>query len=241
MFGDYVQESKLINEMYNEIQENQQQTVILYPTQNAQLLSEWMDTRPDKNLPIRIVALDGTYSQASRQYKYLSKCLSLRSQHQNISIPVVKLDLEEGKCISAYAGIQHQPNMEKICTFQAVVLAFRQTGVNSQICENLFSDLNNWIKSMLELKIKLGKKSVKRVEGFAKGEFQPADFVVDFINNRGVQLLQNHLCDNSNTQENDIFLNKHKYRRVSRKIETTCKRNGIIIRKTCRFTVFVLN
>lgn len=179
-FTDWKNEQILCDEIYEEIISDTPQTIILYPSANAVLLSEWMKGRKNKSSPVRLVALDGTYSQASRQFKYLSKSISLKGDGK-VELPVVKLDLEQGKCISAYAGIQHQPNQEKICSYQAVVMALQQLCASSDLCSNLFQDLDTFIKYLLQLKVKLGKKNVRSVVGFAKGEFVPKDFVQHYI------------------------------------------------------------
>lgn len=95
----------------------------------------------------RLVALDGTYGQANRQWKYLTHALALLSSQTPsdttstttstpaptstsaqkvdssapravMKLPVVKLDLEEGQCDSVLAGIMHQPGKDKVCTYQ---------------------------------------------------------------------------------------------------------------------------
>ena len=127
VFGDTVAEQRLVMEMYEEALHGEQRTVVLYPSSDAVLLSDWMAKhRPGPgDAPVRLVALDGTYAQASRQYKFLQKSLALLSHSAPSSssssslllLPVVKLDLEAGKCNSALAGIMHQPGKEKICTY----------------------------------------------------------------------------------------------------------------------------
>ena len=68
------------------------------------------------HLVVLQVALDGTYGNAARQWKYLRQ--SLEQLDSKVPLPVVKLDLELGRCNSAVAGIMHQPGKEKICTYQ---------------------------------------------------------------------------------------------------------------------------
>jgi len=179
LFGDTKREAVFINELCQEAETGAMQTCILYPCSSSQLLSEWIDQRPPHaiNNPVRIVALDGTYSQAARQWKHLTKCMQLKGHR----LPVVKLDLEAGKCISAYAGIQHQPNKEKICTYQALVMAMRQAGANPLGCDKLAADLHVWIDYLLKSRVKIGKTQLKKVEGIE--DFKPADYVQAYLAN----------------------------------------------------------
>lgn len=127
LFGDTQAEHALIHDIHKEIENNLPQTCILYPTCNAPYISHWLKSRPSaaQNLPPRIVVLDGTYPQASRQYKYLAKSLELMHGNQ---LPVVKLDLGNRPVRSALYGIQSQPGVDKLCSYQAMVMALHQIG-----------------------------------------------------------------------------------------------------------------
>jgi DTW domain-containing protein YfiP len=125
VFGDSAAELKLVEQIHEEIRSSRPRTCVLYPDRSAKKLSDWIASRPTacRDTSVRLVALDGTYGQASRQWKYLSRCLH---ELHGEDLPVVKLDLEDGKCRSAIAGVMAQPGKEKICTYQAVVMAVRQ-------------------------------------------------------------------------------------------------------------------
>lgn len=125
LFGDTDKETKLIDDINEEQESNCVQTCILYPTNDAVSLNEWLESRSDdaKLKPVRIVVLDGTYPQADRQWRHLSRALKLVHGKQ---LPLVKLDLESGKVSSALLGIQSQPGIDKLCSFQAMILALQQ-------------------------------------------------------------------------------------------------------------------
>jgi hypothetical protein len=106
-----------------------------------------------KGKPVKLVMLDGTYPCASRQLKHIAGACKIRK----IPIPVVKLDLTDGFCKSAIAGIMSQPGKEKICTYQALVMAMRQVGTESHFCDELFLELEYWLIHILKQKVKLGK------------------------------------------------------------------------------------
>lgn len=172
IFGDVEAEQKLVREMYDEAMTGEPVTCVLYPSRDAVLLSDWIAQRPAscRDRPIRLVALDGTYAQASRQYKHLIKSLSLLSPDCPQPLSVVKLDLECGRCDSALAWIQHQPNAEKICTYQAVVMAMRQAGESAQLCASLSTDLDAFLGHILTRRIKFGKTTIRHSDG----EFSPS-------------------------------------------------------------------
>ena len=88
--------------------------------------------------------------QATRQMKHLEQALAER----NVPLPAVKLDLAGGGCKSAIAGIMYQPAKDKICSFQAVVMALLQTGWMSQsFCDQLSNDLHAWLGYILKIKV----------------------------------------------------------------------------------------
>ena len=144
---------------------------------------------------IRMIALDGTYACASRLYRHLDRCLrtalvdkgdkdldSPLSSSQPV-VPVVKLDLGAGGVRSAILGIMEQPGAEKVCTFQALVLAFKQLGEAPQLCAALLRDLDAWLEHILSMNIKM-TKSMTQVEkkanhiGLGKGEERaPPEYV----------------------------------------------------------------
>lgn len=116
--------------------------------------------------------LDGTFPGASRIAKYLMYSCSLRG----IPCPVVKLDLENNACKSAVAGMMYQPGKDKICTYQAAVMAMQQASVltndnitttttsiaTDKLIKQLHQDLEDWIAYILHTKIKFGKSQPKR-------------------------------------------------------------------------------
>lgn len=159
IFCDLEGERKLINDIRHEYENSQPVTCVLYPSEDAILLSDWLAQRPPecKDKPVRLVALDGTYPMARRQVKYLRSCCEL----QNVPLPLVKLDLKDGICKSAIAGIMSQPGKDKICTFQAIVMAMRQLHLSSALCDHLTADLEDWLAHILKKKIKFGKNAAK--------------------------------------------------------------------------------
>jgi len=80
--------------------------MILYPCKDSVGISEWMHTEQSSVLPgtkitdsegrmkARCVLLDGTYSDAEKMIKHMEKLIRARGA----KVPVVKLDLEGGKC-----------------------------------------------------------------------------------------------------------------------------------------------
>ena len=80
LFGDGVAEGVLLDQLCAEINEDMPSTVILYPTPTAASLGDWIQQRPptcrQAGLGVRVVVLDGTYNQANRQWKYLTKALA---------------------------------------------------------------------------------------------------------------------------------------------------------------------
>lgn len=190
IIGDEMEEQKLIAEMVQEYRDGKPRTCIMYPTADAQLLSHWsekakalwaassdstgtgstLNGQHQPDLPIRLIALDGTYSCAGRLYKHLHRCMTVALAGPGADksanpigpnglnvVPVVKLDLADGGCRSAMAGIMQQPGKEKICTYQAVVMALQQLGESPAACALLHKDLDRWIEYILENSIKMCK------------------------------------------------------------------------------------
>ena len=174
--GDQDAEKQLINEIAAEFQSRQVRTCIMWPTPEAKVISQWqlelaspqegigqspesasMQTHTEgvaRKGKIRLLALDGTYPCAKRLFKHLKVNLDALG----VPIPLVKLDLGDEGCRSAYFGVQNQPTKDKICTYQAVVLAMQQLGESETMCENLLRDLDEYISYILQRKIKLGKE-----------------------------------------------------------------------------------
>lgn len=126
LFGDIEAEAKLIKEMNEEQESGCPLTCVLYPANSAVSLNTWLKDRPPEaqSKPVRIIVLDGTYPQADRQWRHLSRALSILHGKQ---LPLVKLDLDEDTIVpSALLGIQSQPGINKLCSFQAMVLALQQ-------------------------------------------------------------------------------------------------------------------
>lgn len=154
IFSDELAESKLVSELQHQeahgSDPEEVMTCLLYPASNAKLLSEWIGEVESK-LPAqgvkqpgryRVILLDGTYSHASRQARHLQRLCDA----SGVILPVVKLDLSGGYCKSAIAGVMYQPGKEKICTYQATVMALQQLGMKAALCNDLLKHLNEWIR-----------------------------------------------------------------------------------------------
>lgn len=117
---DLEKEKAMIEMIIDESKSFNIKTCILYPTKTSELLSKWItannirkfeansscdNNNYDNNTTINIIALDGTYGQAETQFKYLKKILLLANVNP---IPVVKLDLENGYCMSMMTGLMSQ-------------------------------------------------------------------------------------------------------------------------------------
>ena len=147
IFGDIVGEKKLVDSIKREQDSGNLETCILYPLNDCPTIAEWKASRKNPNGPLRIVAIDGTYSHAVRQVKHLQHLLG------ETYLPVVRLQLE-GHTRSAVAGIMRQPTGEKICTMQAIVMALQQAGASHELCDTLHSDLMQWIDYIVRRKVK---------------------------------------------------------------------------------------
>eukprot|EP01041_Mallomonas_annulata_P006294 gene6294-12739_t len=172
LFGDLNSEKKFYDNLIDEIITGRQNTCFLYPTPDAPYISDWIQSRPNCDDPINLIILDGTYSQAIRQVKHIQKVLF---PHQ---VPVVKLNLGLTGCSSAVAGIMHQPSAQKICSFQAAVMALEQTNQNPQLCESLYKDLDLWLSYILKCKVKFGKHKIRGTPGFMQ---KPSDLVSEHL------------------------------------------------------------
>jgi len=122
IYGFNIEKEKTMIEMIvTEIKSRNIKTCILYPTKTSKLLSEWMHVNNmnkfessrdsesccnrEINTKMNIIALDGTYGQAETQFKYLKKMLKLASISH---MPLVKLDLKNGYCMSMMTGLMSQ-------------------------------------------------------------------------------------------------------------------------------------
>ena len=75
-------------------------------------------------------------------------------------------------------GIMKQPGKDKLCTYQAIVMAMLQVNVDRSLCEELFVELDKWIAHILACKIKMGKSAIKNAENC---NFEPPDFVREHL------------------------------------------------------------
>jgi DTW domain-containing protein YfiP len=107
VFGDSANELKFMKEIVEEYKSDDVHTCIMYPHSSALSLNEWLDYKYSHKSPVRLIVLDGTYGQASRQWKFLSKGISLLQKEVGCEfpLPVIKLDLSEKGCRSAISGI----------------------------------------------------------------------------------------------------------------------------------------
>jgi DTW domain-containing protein YfiP len=204
ILGDLEKEKQLMDDIERENKENAPQTCIMFPSKEAKLLSDWMAARPAAvaDRPIRLVMLDGTYPGATRIAKYMINCCTARG----ISAPLVKLDLVGDSCKSAVAGMMYQPGKDKICTYQATVMAMQQAGVDPKLCECLHRDLQDWIGYILTAKVKLGKtqprNSMRNVMDVTPDDFIAQTLVsnpsavcaCDSTYHENVQLLRAYMC-----------------------------------------------
>jgi hypothetical protein len=128
---------------------------------------------------LRLIVLDGTYSHARTMMKFFKACQEEWSLSSKNSLQFVQLDLDRHLgAQSAVAGIMYQPAKDKICSYQATVMAVRQVlhaiqcrsaGVDNadllqeslgdRLCDDLLEDLQQWILHILKNKIKCGKSS----------------------------------------------------------------------------------
>lgn len=104
IFGDVTSESLFIKQLQKEKDLGIERTVVLYPSDEAMFIQDWLHQhaqksthRSDKSIDskaededgvdcIRLVLLDGTYSQAVKQMKFIE-------HHFYNTLPTVKLDL----------------------------------------------------------------------------------------------------------------------------------------------------
>jgi len=188
VFGDVSREQELVDRMVREYRSGCIDTCIFYPSSDSILLSEFIAARKaqafnaaeeqqnqqkveqahqqdNSERSVRLVALDGTYHTARRQFKHLRDTLL----KVGVPLPVVKLDLSSQGCCSAYLGLMQQPTAEKICTLQAVALAMGQLSCNPLLVKTLLENLDGWIRYIVTRKIKLGKERVRLPKGLVIG------------------------------------------------------------------------
>lgn len=201
VYGDEEKERVLLAEMAEEAASGIINTVVLYPSNDAIELPTWIhnrllliasasknnkdndsnssiDSNSNAMKSIRIVALEGTYPQAERQYKFLKKSLlSLYS----LPLPVVKLYFDDGKCMSMMTGLMNQVSKEKICTLQATVLAMKDIGVSETLCSSLLSKFKMWIKYLIDKQIKRGKNKVKQIKGIDEKDMKFEQCIQDHL------------------------------------------------------------
>lgn len=118
--------------------------------------------------------MDGTFPGATRIAKYMINCCTKRG----IPAPLVKLDLVGDSCKSALAGMMYQPGKDKICTYQATVMAMEQAGVDPAMCARLHQDLRDWIGYILTAKVKLGKSKPRESMRHIM-DVTPDDFIAE--------------------------------------------------------------
>lgn len=167
VFGEEDKEQELVNTMIDEHKRGVIDTVVLYPSSDALLLSEFVEKRRTsasahlaKN--VRLVALDGTYSTARRQCRWLESVLG----QAGVPLPVAKLDLSENGCPSIFLGVQQQPSLDKISTCQAVAMAINQLGF-PQVGNLLLHDIDQFMRHIILRKVKLGKQKLRIPPGLA--------------------------------------------------------------------------
>ncbi len=127
---------------------------------------------------IRMILLDGTYAQASKQFKHLCKC----NARLGLGLTFVQLEIDEGGCESSLSKIVNQPEKSKICTHQAAIMAIREVrdalvlrtgkGMKShpdpdESRAGIVRDfeiwtlhLDSWLAYILSSKVKQGQKQV---------------------------------------------------------------------------------
>jgi DTW domain-containing protein YfiP len=99
-------------EFGREIADDSLRTCVLFPCATSVPITEWMAQRP--GLPIRLIALDGTWTQCKKMSKSLPKSLSL--VHLNPDAP------------SRFRS-RKQTSGNRLSTLEAVALAWKLLGV----------------------------------------------------------------------------------------------------------------
>jgi DTW domain-containing protein YfiP len=178
-------------------------TCLLYPCNEAISLNQWIDRRfqsedanhaknigtiacsSEKESPrplVRMIVLDGTYPRAKHMMKFFKAYKKEFRLDASRSLDFVQLDLDLDKGLrSAVAGVMYQPAKDKICSYQATVMAIRQllyiidrrhnksnepsslkTSSGGALCKELDDDLEQWIIYILKHKIKYGKPTPRK-------------------------------------------------------------------------------
>ena len=148
VFGDDASEDNLITDIHYSLED----TCILYPSQDAISLDDWMEQRQISR-KVHLILLDGTYPCASR----LVRVMKNRALSRGINLPLVKLNLENGACKSAIAGVMYQPSKEKLCSLQALTRAIKELKLDDSLEVILPEVLFDWMAHILSRKIKSGK------------------------------------------------------------------------------------
>lgn len=213
VLGEVNKEREMIQEIIEEYQANKRRTAILWPNKHAMLLSEWKavidqqrdadkgddDTKEDtsstnstntnKNddtFKYRLIALEGTYKDATKLYKTLVNAINRLDP--SVPLPIAKLDLGEEGCASAMIGIMVQPNKEKVCTYQACVMAIQQLGESTPFCDALHKELSDWTNHLITKRVKIPKTRIKVPANAVNKElFTPMDCVAREIARRKEQ------------------------------------------------------
>ena len=61
---------------------------------------------------------------------------------------------------------------------QALVMAMRQAGEDSTVCDSFSTDLESWIAHILKRKIKFGKTKIRKTDDYSA---TPANFVLKHL------------------------------------------------------------
>ncbi len=210
IYGDQEKEEELVKRIVDGSEgklSRPEHTCLLYPCNESISLNQWIDNHfhydsnesdfsssirsPSEQRPlVRMIILDGTYPRAKHMMKFFKACKREFDLERNHSLDFVQLDLDLDKGIkSAVAGVMFQPAKDKICSYQATVMAIRQLlhlievrykmsnklrnqmieNIASpiifsgpQLCRELDDDLDKWIVYILQQKIKYGKPTPRK-------------------------------------------------------------------------------
>jgi DTW domain-containing protein YfiP len=196
MFADADNEEIFFQKIMEESLNGKSQTCILYPSHNSISMNTWLTSdsqSSSKELSsatslltanlvhplLRFIILDGTYPQASRMIKFLSLKLNTSQSNQLPQFPFVHLDLDEAGVKSAVAGIMYQPAKEKICSFQAIILALYQIYQVQNLTDLMTHLLEAYLSHLIVHKIKYGKTIIRN--SIPDVDNSPASYVQDLI------------------------------------------------------------
>ena len=176
VYGDEGPEAALIEDIIREAETGQRRTAVLFPRHDAVPIGDFyqelalqqkVDDENDMILPpLRLVAIESSYSKANRMVKLIENAVNTRG----VAIPLAKLGVKEGEVLrSAFHGVQRQPAPDKVSTFQAVVMSLRQCAERfplhhahlrrkmATLCDHLDADLTAWMTHLLREGVKKGK------------------------------------------------------------------------------------